>query len=206
MRTSRCVVQFNIRLKRKRKNRQCECENRVQKVVKGAYHVPRPEDTAFLFPSVGKRKETSTETVHELPGIVYMICCSPFSFFLSFFFSLFLHFWLSFFFCVCLSFHLISLFSFVLLEKEQRESLTFSAKRERLCYMHRKIRTILCYFFVLFFSFFTTRPISYIRDSVGVSWLSRHNLGICLVTIKTKKKKKEKINVIKQKRRRMRIR
>lgn len=52
---------------------------------------------------------------------------------------------------LCLSFYLISLFSFALLKKEQRESLTFSAKRERLCYMHRKVRTILCYFFVLFF-------------------------------------------------------
>lgn len=103
----------------------------------------------FFFRRKGKGKEASTETVHELPRIVYMICCSPFSFFLSFLFSLFLHFWLSFF--LCLSFHLISLFSFVLLEKEQRESLTFSAKRERLCYMHRKVRTILCYLLVLFF-------------------------------------------------------
>lgn len=92
--------------------------------------MPRPEDTAFLFPSEGKRKETSTETVHELPGIVYMICCSPFSFFLSFFVLFLPPFMIIFF--SCLSFYLISLFSFVLLKKEQRESLTFSAKRERL--------------------------------------------------------------------------
>lgn len=70
--------------------------------------------------------------------------------FLSFFFVLFVPPFLIIFF-LYLSFYLISLFSFVLLEKEQRESLTFSAKRERLCYMHRKVRTILCYFFVLFF-------------------------------------------------------
>lgn len=110
--------------------------------------MPRSEDTEFLFPSEGKRKKTSTETVHELPGIVYMICCSPFSFFL---FCSLCSSISDYLFFLYLSFYLISLFSFVLLEKEQRESLTFSAKRERLCYMHRKVRTILCYFFVLFF-------------------------------------------------------